>query len=465
MKKRVIIFLIILFPFKMIFAGNFEKYLDNIKNKIPEIKLNKVKSEISKNKIYKIKSIDDIFFTLNGTCFNLSDKQVGDEGFIEVDKQGVGVDVQFQKKFSFSGTILKFGSSFYDKKYTKNAIEIYDNVYEPSFYITFSQPLLYNIFGIIDRYTIEGTNNNYKLAVLKEKFNNESILNYYSKIYFNLMSNYEILSLIEKNIILKTKLYKQVKEKASKGLVDYDDVEKALFLKLKLEEKKSEVKNNIKGILVEISDFTKEINLVNSNDWDIYFSKSTNKKYKFIDFNNTTYGKTLTLSLTNLKLNEKIYKNKKLPELNLSGTIRYENYSPVSISDSYAELDKPEFLIGIEFKKAFGDYSKKADLKESTLKVDEGEKLYQIARKNYNNKLKKILNDLEYYKNLYKIKEKNIESLLRRKKIESEKYNTGRLGLSFLIETENSIIQEKIEVLLIKLRLIQLYFDYILITS
>ncbi len=38
-----------------------------------------------------------------------------------------------------------------------------------------------------------------------------------------------------------------------------------------------------------------------------------------------------------------------------------------------------------------------------------------------------------------------VKFLISRKKIELEKYNTGRLGLFFLIEAENLIINENIK--------------------
>jgi adenylate cyclase class IV len=201
-------------------AGSFDIYMNNIKTRLPEIRKNEVNLLQVKNEIYKTKSVDDTYFNINASYFNADDKQLSMDSFIDTTRSGLGTNFSVKKKFSATGTDLIFESSFYGQKYRRNGTNIFDNVYEPMFSMGFSQPLLYDRFGFLDKFIIQNAKEKYKLEKLKAEINNKELLTYYAKLYFDVLAYNEILNLIDKNIENGNVLYKQIKDKHKKGLVE-----------------------------------------------------------------------------------------------------------------------------------------------------------------------------------------------------------------------------------------------------
>ncbi len=445
-------------------AGSFDIYMNNIKTRLPEIRKNEVNLLQVKNEIYKTKSVDDTYFNINASYFNADDKQLSMDSFIDTTRSGLGTNFSVKKKFSATGTDLIFESSFYGQKYRRNGTNIFDNVYEPMFSMGFSQPLLYDRFGFLDKFIIQNAKEKYKLEKLKAEINNKELLTYYAKLYFDVLAYNEILNLIDKNIENGNVLYKQIKDKHKKGLVDGDDVEKVILLNSRLREKKIEIENFKNQILTQIKPYLTGIDMKDCKDCEDFLKKSTENKYSQTDFDKTALGKLLNLNILITKNILSAYKNRTLPELNIIGNIRLDTYSTSSVGDSFSEGKNPEFFIGLEFSKSLGNYGKRSELKEISLKVELSLNDYQIIREKYEQDLGKLLLNIKTCKKILSVKENNISSLEKRYSIEKKKFDTGRIPLSFLIDTENDIINEKIADILTKIKIIRVNFDYDLLT-
>ena len=194
-------------------SSNYSIYIENVRKKLPEIKKNEISLQKINNDILRTRSIDDIFITMNALFQNIDDKQLSVDRFIDSSHFGTGINFQLQKKFSKTGTVLNFTSSFWDQKYTRDGIDLFDNVYEPMFSLTFSQPLLNNRFGLIDKFSMENAKIKYNIEKLRSTLSDEQIINYYSKKYFDFLANKEIVTLIDQSIKNTNILYKQIKDK------------------------------------------------------------------------------------------------------------------------------------------------------------------------------------------------------------------------------------------------------------
>ena len=84
----------------------------------------------------------------------------------------------------------------------------------------------------------------------------------------------------------------------------------------------------------------------------------------------------------------------------------------------------------------------------------------KIFEKEYRETIEKLLLDIKKTKKLYGIKNKNIETLKKIYSIQLKKYNAARISLPFLIDTENSIIEERMDELSLKAELIKYNLDY-----
>ena len=76
-----------------------------------------------------------------------------------------------------------------------------------------------------------------------------------------------------------------------------------------------------------------------------------------------------------------------------------------------------------------------------------------------------IIANIEGQQNQLILSQKNLKNLNKRYKIEAGKYDKARLNLSFLIETQNAIISEKINTINLKLNIIFNYLDLALVSG
>jgi len=464
MKRTRTVFFVCLLLTEISFldAQTFSQFTNNLKIKALEIILYENDTKISKNNIDKAKSINDIKVKLAGDFFHIKNNQLGTMSFFQLDTSGINTSVRVEKFFSYTGTSFFLDTFLNNTTYKKNENIIYNNVYEPTISLRVQQPLLYNSFGSINKYVIQKAKTTHQISRIKEKINTRILLNYYSKLYFERLTYKNIIEFFKQNLKNTQSLYVQTKEKAQKGLLDYDDVEKALSATLQLKIKLIDAEGYLQSIEDEIK---KQVSISNSNitELNLFFEKSTNFYYENIPFEETQNGKMLLLIKTDAQENQNIAKNKKQPELNFFANVEYKNSFGNSILNSYPEIADPGFMIGLELKDPFGNSFKKTELEEAKLELREKDLEYRLAEDAYNLKIKKILASINLYKKSYNIKVKNMISLIKREKIEKAKYETGRLGLSFLIITENEIINAKIDMASLKSKLIQLYLDYFLI--
>jgi len=342
---------------------SFDNYLQIINKKLPELKQNKIKLEKSKNLIFQSKGVDD--FKLTGEVKYLKAKQYSatvDNSKSYLFTTGV------QKIVSQTGTRVATSLTYNqtDSESTSNSTS---NLYQPSVSVTVTQPLLYNYFGKLDRYSKKNSKMNLKINKVKLELENRSLINYYQKLYVKWLQYDSGLKILAQNIVAAKKLEGQVKRKVKRGLADNDEFQKSHSATLTYQISYENYKNELDKLKDELSIF---FDIKNSSpDLEIFskfYNDSLSKSFENINFDNTENSKLLKLTMNNLIYNLDINKNKQLPELNLVGSVTQKSYED-NMGNSFSKMNDTDYYVGINMSYALGNHENKGSLIDAELSI------------------------------------------------------------------------------------------------
>jgi len=395
----------------------FDEYIQIIKRKLPELKQNKIKLRKFKNQLYKSKAIGDLRY--NG-------------GVIYSQTKHYTLGLDNVKGYVFSSGL--------EKKIT--------------------QPLLYNFFGRIDRFTEANAKMNYGINEISIMLQNDSLITYYKKLYIRWLQYEAGLKVLKKNIVTSQKLESHVRRKAKRGLSDNDDIQKAYASTLSQKIIHENYKRGLDILINELSViFETKINKPNLKEFSSFFKKSLSFTFQKINFEKTANSKLLKLILKNQEYHLSINKNKQLPELNLLGSITKKS-SETSASNSFSNINDFDYYLGMKMSYSFGNHENKGSLEDAKLSIKESQEEYNITKRNYTEKIRYIQITKKSFLKQIKFRNQNLNSLRSQYRTERRKYNQARLNLSYLIQTENSILAAKMSNLDLQSEIIMQIFDY-----
>lgn len=481
------IFLIILIPcFSQDNAKDniisFESYMNLISAELPEMHQNQNKVELAKNEVKKANELHNVELSSN---FSGIGKQTYPDGKgTELYSTGFNTQTMLSTTLP-SGTIVGAGFD-YTQMYSNGLTEVMNFspmgvtsedktlstvTYDPIIKINIAQPLIFNWFGFLDRFAKKDAKMKLEIERLKKIENDKMILDYYKKIYFSWIAYSDIISLLERSIQNAIKLEKQTREKLRTGIAENDDLQKVIYQVFKYQEQHQMTISEYENILNELSIFfDTSASSPDNEELSLFFKKSADITPDLVEFENTRNSKIINLSKAELEYVKKASFNKTLPMLNAFGNldIKFHQFEKTLDNDAkdpeifYGDID---FTVGLEFRYPLGNFKSRAELKETELMIKDLLLQYESSRNQYNKGIKAIITNIKSFKKVYEIKEKSLGSLNSRYKTEKRKYNQARLDLAFLLDTDNAITSEEIELVRMKINLINLYFDYLNITE
>lgn len=470
----------------------YDEYINIIKEKLPELKINKNVLLKSENELRKTNSLYNV--EIGGSFAGVGKKTYPDGSPIEVWYSAGFNGEGYVSTIIPSGTRITLGAG-YTQMYsagfvtTNNLIidqnygtvlgtkevetEFFSTTRDPVIRLSISQPLIYNWFGFLDRYLKKEAKLKLAVEKLKNTENENEIINYYKKIYFLWFQWSKILNFLEKTIDNAKKLESQTAEKLRSGIAENDEFQRTRYAVIKYEEQYKYIEIEYKNLINELKIFFDAESMAPEIDqldtFPIYI-EAGNNSIDFIEFEKTRTSRIINLDKENVEFLKKARLNQMLPQLNIFGNldIKFHEYyyDPEGHHDSEIVYDfykgNVDFVTGIEFKYTLGNFKTRAEFKEAQLILDEVILQYDVTKNNYLKKINNIIINIELLKGIIDKKNKNIESLNSRLKTERIKYVQARyIELRDLIETENLITSEEIELMKTKANLIILYLDYL----
>jgi outer membrane protein len=437
-------------------ALRFDTYLEEISAYLPEIKSNEINILTAENAVKQAKSSGDV--SLNGSGKYSSTNQ----SMLPMSAQKYTVnemDYSIGASKRITSTCTDVSASF---DYAKNDYSgsISASSFVPSASIKISQPLLYNFIGKVDRYAEKNAKMKADIARIQSIENNKCILNAYKKLYFQWQVNIKILEDIEVSIKNSKILRDQVARNVQAGLSEDDDYQRAAASVLSYENQHIEYSTSLKNIEHQLSLYIDSAHTVpDEKEFDYYFSIANENGYDYISFDKTNSYRIIDLSLKNLDYAQGVYENKLLPTLNAYAGITRKNIT-ASSTDAFAKLPDTDYNMGFEFSYKLGNNSAESDIEGVKIQIQSLKYEYDKTQNDYKKSLLKTQESVNGTKNQIKTNTAILHSLRLRFATEKKKYSQGRLGLSYLIDTQNSISSYNTSFLNFKYQLISYYLDY-----
>ncbi|NMB63935.1 MAG: TolC family protein, partial [Spirochaetes bacterium] len=232
-----ILYCIPLSPYPIIAQENatiisYEQYISVITQKLPQIKNNVLQVEKAYNQVEKAKSVDDTNLIAKGQYARQKMYTTGKSLYEPDYKQSYYGYTGIEQTLASTGTRVSLGLEYNASSITGNLTippQAYSvDEYRPSITATITQPLLKNAFGIIDRYVKNSAAMKLEIQKLQQLQDDQSVLNYYKKLYFNWVLYRQALDIWQESITNARSLVDSVQRKARAGLAENDDVQRAV---------------------------------------------------------------------------------------------------------------------------------------------------------------------------------------------------------------------------------------------
>jgi outer membrane protein len=310
----------------------------------------------------------------------------------------------------------------------------------------------------VDRYAEKNAKMKAEIARVQLLENNKSVLNAYKKLYFQWLLNMKILDEIKESIKNSKVQRDQISANTRAGLSEEDDYQRTVATVMAYENQYTEYLTSLRNIENQLSLYI-DISAVmpDQGAFTQYHKTSSAYNFDFISFEKTNSYRIVDLTLKNLDYSRGVYENKLLPILNAFASITKKDITDYS-SDAYSKV--PGYKVGIEFTYKLGNNAAESDLEDVKLQIQSIKYEYDKTHNDYKKNLLKLQ---EYARSAIKeIKTTTaiLDSLRLRLITEKRKYGQGRLALSYIIDTKNSIASYNISLLNLKYQLISYYLDY-----
>ena len=463
MKIRITGFLFTVIAFLVLYCTAYaeenkiislEEFIAKIEKSLPEIQSNYIDVMQAENEIKRAKSAGDTLLKGGGQAWSLTEYSgAADKGSSE----GYNYYAGLSKKITQTGTNVSTSYNYSKNRYSSIGSSSEYSAYEPSFTVKISQPLLYNFFGKVDRFAENDAKMRLEISKLQLDENNKSAISGYKKLYYEWILKRRILSAIEESIE-NAKLFRdQTGRKFAAGLSDNDDYQKTVISVIDYENLYNEYFTGLKNIEHELSVYLGDSSL--NPDHDVFLEKVMESEafgFPEVDFKETRAASIAEGTMRNLVYSRGVYENRLLPEFNVFTEISQKN----KLQENSYQMKDRDYTLGFEFTYSLGNNSAESDLKDVDLQIKALQLEYESIVNSYRKSLLKTSQTVSGIKERLKQKEKLLDALRLKLQAEKKKYSQARLNLSYIIDTENNIITERINLLSMEYELIALHIDY-----
>ena len=197
MRKNIIVLLSIFFSINLVYAQttntlSYAQYMENIRDLIPELKINAVTETNAEMNLLSAKSSGDVNLSAQlgavGKYGSLSSGYTDPTLSPSIGATGIQAGIGLGSLIPYTGT--KWSVNLTHNSFLTGDLVAPDGTktkfqnYQPSLTLEVTQPLLRNFFGALDRYPIKDAEYALNIAKLQRKLDDASVLVAYQKLYY-----------------------------------------------------------------------------------------------------------------------------------------------------------------------------------------------------------------------------------------------------------------------------------------
>lgn len=466
MKLKNILLIIIITSGTSLFAqvpdGNsgesigYNEYLSILQKKLPELNRSTLTIESAENNLLGAESSSDTNLSGSGS-YSRGVNYSSSTPDYKSESSTWSLNGGLSRKFNTTGTKLEAGTGY---DYTTVDNSGYRS-YTPSVYVKFTQSLLQNAFGVIDRFSVNDASMKLAIEKLRKSETDKSYLNYYRKLYFTWIIQREKLSLLKKSVAETKDLESEIERKVRAGLTDRLDIQTVRALLLQYELTYSEGEADLATIESEISLFLNTGTLKPAdNEFPAFFEKRNRNTYSFISYEKTRSAEIYRMTRDNLSYAFDVQESRLLPQLDVTGQYTRKGNSGNDAAEAYSNMNDSEYYLGFAITYPLSNSSGRASVKEAEIAVKSINNEYEVSKKSFTINLNTAIKRIDGLKKSIEITEKRVAVLEAKYSAGYRQYLQSRQNLQFLIDTSLDITGEKIALNQLKNLLIQYSIDY-----
>lgn len=440
----------------------FSEYVTAVYEKLPDIQLNKVKqiqSEVNQLKAAKQRNWN---FELRSALFQESDFTGNiDSPFLF--SRGWEIATSLQKSFVNIGGRMNL--DFVYRQFTAEGIV--DGITEsrdffvPTLTLQYAQPLLKNVFGLLDRLPIQMADIESKMTDWSVEEENAYLLANYKKLYMQWVVYVQIYDFLIETLENAKQLERLTQEQRRVGYIDEVDFQNSKMLVLEVENQLLDVQNTYTNLLYQIATVVEDTNIKpDIQEWDILQDAIENDSFTARDFYNTRQSLILQFMNDKLRHTSKAVRNSLLPELNAIVSVAMEVYATNSTPNIGENAIVPAYYTGLQLKYPLGDMEYQANLADLRKNRMEYNFLLKKVQQEYELKMNQKNRNMTFYRDKIINRQDMRNALTKRYNSQYKIFSQGRGILAQLIDTKNEMLRNRIEEADVQLRLIFEYFDY-----
>jgi outer membrane protein TolC len=450
-------------------AGNAEKktvisyadYMGKIREKLPELRKNRLAVEKAGNARLAAGAAGDTKLDAAGSysrTWRYSNNPFSRTGYENYYDANLGLS----RKFTATGTTLSGGVAYsqFRSEIDYDNFNLPDAYHYPSYYLGFSQSLLKNAFGTVDRFARNDAEMKLAIEKLRAENSDKNDLNQYRKLYFSWIEYARRLELLARSIQNAEALHAQVLRRFRAGLSDNDDVQNAAASVLQYRANREDALASYNALLGQLGIFIDTAAAEpDPGEFENHFKSSSSVEYGDVKFEKTRAAGIYRLTKENYRYSREVAGNKLLPQLDITGKYTRKAQDD-SLAGAAGKIHDQDYYVGFSVSYPLGNSQSESEARAAELAVEEVNHEYDISGNEYDKNLKSIRSSAEGLKRIIGISEERIRALESKYGTEQKKYLQARLDLNFLIATANTLTAEKINLLGLKKQLIYHHIDY-----
>ena len=440
---------------------SYEEYISVITKKLPELRKNRLQVDRAENTRDAAGTITDTQLEGSGT-YSKNTQYSTNPYAASGSTRNYSANLGLSRRIIQSGTTLNAGLGYNQNQYDAeiNGYRV-DDTYRPSYYVGFSQSVMKNAFGVVDRFSKNDAEMKLAIQKLQQQESDKTSLNAYRKLYFMWIEYAETLELLKDSIRNAKALYSEVQRKFRTGLSDNDDVLNAADTVLQHQISYQNTRaayNAVEKQLRIFFDITKF--RPDAGEFERYYKESSTSEHGQVKFEKTRNAEIYRLTKKNYTYSRNVAENKLLPELNIVGQYTRQSQDQ-RFSDAVREMDDSDYYIGFTVTYPIGNTESRTNVRESELAVMEVNHEFDITRNEFQKSLQNIIQYAGGLKEIISLTEQRIRVLESKYRTEQAKYRQARLDLNYLITTANNVTSSKMSLLGYKRQMIQYHIDYL----
>lgn len=430
-------------------------YVEMIRNRIPEMKINATLETNAMNVLLSAVSINDVNLSAKGGAIG----KFGSYGGQAVSANGFKLGVGAGSVISYSGTRWNIDVSqdaLYQSKTPKGSLLV------PSVTLSVTQPLLNNFLGTLDKYPIKDAEYALSISKLQREINDSSVMVSYKKMYFQWILLEKVLTYLD-SIIKEAKAFEnQTLRRYRSGLVDNDSYQNSIKQTLQYIQFHKQYSADLTNIQIAIDYFIPlEDRSPDQTTWNDFLDLSMNIDMDIVPFENTLHGAIAGETTKRAEYALSVMENNTLPSLDFVGSVGFANNDfGGNYFGSFGNMTNVDYFAGIKFSYPIGDKASKAKLNDAKNALYSVQADYDRLNMNFVKEITGLYNNFTLHKELLKIKQEEINAIDSRLNTQLSKLSQGRIEVDDIITTRLERVIAETELLDIQYNIITTVFDY-----